>query len=282
MSKQVNAGLRGLRDPVVIAAFSGWSDAGNAASAAVEHLAEAYQAELAVRARPRRLLRLPGQPSRGGPQPRRRAGDHLADHADQDRAAARWPGPDPGRGHRAQPALAPVRRPDHLGPALGEPLPGVRAGRAAGRHPAHPAGAGHHHHPRPRPDGGVRDRRVDLRGSDRHRRGDGRPAGAVRAAHDVGVGSDPPLRVAPAVPQGDAGDPVPAGAAAGRAARFRRAAGAGPSLGARRERAGGRGQRGRRVRAQLEEQQDAAELPEASGDAIAAEFERYLKRRQGG
>jgi hypothetical protein len=31
----------------------------------------------------------------------------------------------------------------------------------------------------------------------------------------------------------------------------------------------------------LEAQQDAAELPEASGDAIAAEFERYLRRRQG-
>ncbi len=31
----------------------------------------------------------------------------------------------------------------------------------------------------------------------------------------------------------------------------------------------------------LEHQQDAAELPEASGDAIAAEFERYLRRRQG-
>ncbi len=29
----------------------------------------------------------------------------------------------------------------------------------------------------------------------------------------------------------------------------------------------------------LEEQQDAAELPEASGEAIAAEFERYLRRR---
>lgn len=43
----MNAGLRGLRDPLVIAAFSGWSDAGNAASAAVEHLSEAYQAELA-------------------------------------------------------------------------------------------------------------------------------------------------------------------------------------------------------------------------------------------
>ena len=30
----------------------------------------------------------------------------------------------------------------------------------------------------------------------------------------------------------------------------------------------------------LEEQQDAAELPEASGDAIAREFERYLRRRE--
>ena len=30
--------------------------------------------------------------------------------------------------------------------------------------------------------------------------------------------------------------------------------------------------------AQLEQQQDATELPEASGDAIAAEFERYLRR----
>jgi hypothetical protein len=30
----------------------------------------------------------------------------------------------------------------------------------------------------------------------------------------------------------------------------------------------------------LEEAQDTAELPEASGEAIAREFERYLKRRQ--
>jgi hypothetical protein len=30
----------------------------------------------------------------------------------------------------------------------------------------------------------------------------------------------------------------------------------------------------------LEEQQDAADLPEASGDAIAREFERYLRRRE--
>jgi predicted ATP-grasp superfamily ATP-dependent carboligase len=31
----------------------------------------------------------------------------------------------------------------------------------------------------------------------------------------------------------------------------------------------------------LEEQKDAAELPEASGEAIAREFERYLRRRDG-
>jgi proteasome assembly chaperone (PAC2) family protein len=33
--------------------------------------------------------------------------------------------------------------------------------------------------------------------------------------------------------------------------------------------------------ASLEQMQDATELPEASGDVIAAEFERYLRRRQG-
>ncbi|MGH3356657.1 MAG: PAC2 family protein, partial [Nocardioidaceae bacterium] len=32
----------------------------------------------------------------------------------------------------------------------------------------------------------------------------------------------------------------------------------------------------------LEESRDATDLPEASGEAIAKEFERYLKRRQGG
>ena len=30
----------------------------------------------------------------------------------------------------------------------------------------------------------------------------------------------------------------------------------------------------------LEESQDTAELPEASGEAIAREFERYLRRRE--
>ena len=37
--------LRDLVDPVVVAAFGGWNDAGSAATGAVEHLEEAYGAE---------------------------------------------------------------------------------------------------------------------------------------------------------------------------------------------------------------------------------------------
>ena len=33
---------------------------------------------------------------------------------------------------------------------------------------------------------------------------------------------------------------------------------------------------------ELEQRKDATELPEATGEAIAAEFERYLRRREGG
>ncbi|MFZ0530041.1 MAG: PAC2 family protein, partial [Propionicimonas sp.] len=39
-------GLRGLRNPAVIAAFSGWNDAGEAASGVIDHLVDQYQAEL--------------------------------------------------------------------------------------------------------------------------------------------------------------------------------------------------------------------------------------------
>ncbi len=40
-------GLRGLRNPAVIAAFGGWNDAGEAASGVIDHLVDAYSAELA-------------------------------------------------------------------------------------------------------------------------------------------------------------------------------------------------------------------------------------------
>nr|WP_294697008.1 PAC2 family protein [uncultured Friedmanniella sp.] len=37
--------LRDLNDPVVVVAFGGWNDAGSAATGALEHLSEAYEAE---------------------------------------------------------------------------------------------------------------------------------------------------------------------------------------------------------------------------------------------
>ena len=40
--------LRDLVNPAVVMAFGGWNDAGNAATGAIEHLAEAYQAEQLV------------------------------------------------------------------------------------------------------------------------------------------------------------------------------------------------------------------------------------------
>ena len=40
-------GLRGLRNPAVIAAFGGWNDAAEAASGVIDHVVEAYSAELA-------------------------------------------------------------------------------------------------------------------------------------------------------------------------------------------------------------------------------------------
>lgn len=39
-------GLRGLRNPVVVAAFGGWNDASEAATGVVDHLADKYSAEL--------------------------------------------------------------------------------------------------------------------------------------------------------------------------------------------------------------------------------------------
>lgn len=40
------AGLRDLRNPAVVAAFGGWNDAGEAASGVIDHLADVYQARL--------------------------------------------------------------------------------------------------------------------------------------------------------------------------------------------------------------------------------------------
>ena len=95
------------------------------------------------------------------------------------------------------------------------------------------------------------------------------------------MGGGAALRVPSAVPEGHAGAALPAGAAAGRSldlgelAELARAWERGVD-----ELAAEDTEVAEYVSA-LEQQQDAAELPEASGEAIAAEFERYLRRRQG-
>ena len=52
-----------LAEPVLVAAFEGWNDAGDAATGAVEHLELAWDAQQIGVDRLRRLLRLPGQPA---------------------------------------------------------------------------------------------------------------------------------------------------------------------------------------------------------------------------
>lgn len=47
MIESVGADLQQLVDPVVVAAFGGWNDAGTSATSVLDHLAEVYDAELA-------------------------------------------------------------------------------------------------------------------------------------------------------------------------------------------------------------------------------------------
>ncbi len=47
--------LKGLRSPAVVAAFSGWNDAGEAASGVIDHLVDRYQAEVLVELDPEKF-----------------------------------------------------------------------------------------------------------------------------------------------------------------------------------------------------------------------------------
>ena len=134
------------------------------------------------------------------------------------------------------------------------------------------------HRDRARPGRPAQARAVDVRRADRHRRG---LPGRLRAARHPGgvvLGGGPPLRRAAAVPEGDAGPARPDRGAA---------RGAAIPLGDLPEdaRAWERGvdelaeedeDVADYVRA-LEETRDTTDLPEASGEAIAREFERYLE-----
>ena len=59
--------LSQFSSPVLVAAFEGWNDAGEAATGAVEHLELFWNAEQGPVRSPRRLLRLPGESADGPP-----------------------------------------------------------------------------------------------------------------------------------------------------------------------------------------------------------------------
>ncbi len=97
-----------LRRPGDARAFEGWNDAGDAASGAVVHLEDVWAATPAGGARPRGLLRLPGQPARrSSSSDGERRGSPGRPPGSRSRAS-RWPRPRRRAGprHRALDALA--------------------------------------------------------------------------------------------------------------------------------------------------------------------------------
>ena len=240
-------GVPELVDPLLIAAFEGWNDAGDAATAA----RRAPRAGLGRRSRwpsstPRTTTtsRSTGRPSSPVDDGRRRV-TWPTTRVSVRPAARPRPRRRAGPRHRAQHALAAVRR----RAARAVPRARRRAGRhprrAAGRHPAHPAGAGDR-------DGVDRGRRGPLKLEQSRYEG---PTGIVGVFQDactrLGI---PAVSFWAAVPHYVAQPPCPKATLAllrqrrgpaRRAHPARRPARGRPRLGARRRRAG-RGGRGRR------------------------------------
>ena len=129
----------------------------------------------------------------------------------------------------------------------------------------------------------ARHRALDLRGAGRHperaRRGRGGRRHPDR--HDLGVGA--PLRAQRAQPEGDAGPHRQARGARRRDDPARRRSSTRPPPGRRAStRSPPTTRRWPPYIQQLEQARDTVDSPEASGEAIAQEFERYLRRRGDG
>ena len=273
-----------LVDPVVIAAFEGWNDAADAASSVVDHLIQVWNARIVGAIDPEefydfqvnrpivssdvdghRRITWPTHPDRGRLSP-----------PDLDRDVILIRGIEPNMRWR-QFCAELLAACDALGGQLVVTLGALLADTP---------------HTRPIPVTGTAtepelvDRlkleQSTLRGADRHRRRLPGRLRAARPARGVLLGGGPALRRPAALPEGDAGAARPARGPASRSAS---------PLGDLPEdaRAWERGvdelaeedeDVADYVRA-LEETRDTTDLPEASGEAIAREFERYLKRRDG-
>ena len=157
------------------------------------------------------------------------------------------------------------------------------ARRDAGRRAAHAPALGVRVEREPRGARRARRRALELRGPGRHPQRHRRPGRARRHPDGVALGVGAPLRAQRAVTEG-------------RARAARQARGAHRASASRAATSRPRRRHGRRASTrsppttrtwratsrQLEQARDAVDAPEASGEAIAQEFERYLRRRGDG
>jgi proteasome assembly chaperone (PAC2) family protein len=273
--------LRPLRSPVLIAAFEGWNDAADAATAAVDHLLEVWKGELVAVIDPEDFYDF--QVNRPTVSSAEDGGRRITWPSSQlsiasppgsDRDVILLRGIEPNMRWR-QFCAELLAGADELGAALCVTLGALLADTP---------------HTRPIPvsgttsDGDLRDR-LDLEESTYEG-----PTGIVGVFQDACVSTGmPAVSIWAAVPHYVAQPPCPKATLA-LLGMVEDVLGLTIPLGDLPEdaKAWERGvdelaaedeEIGEYVRA-LEESRDTAELPEASGEAIAREFERYLKRRQ--
>ena len=239
-----------LVDPVVIAAFEGWNDAGEAASGVIQHLEESWDATPLAALDPddyydfqvtRPTVEMVDGETRRISWPTTRLSlAKLARLRPRRRARSTASSRTCAGGRSARTSWASCwssasRRPCCSGALLADaphtrPVPVTAAASDTGLTDAPAARTG------------------PLRGPDRRAR---RAPGRVRdrrAGDGVAVGGGAALRRPAALPQGHAGAAALGGGPPGRLGADGRAARAGPRLGARRQRARRAGHRGRRVR----------------------------------
>ena len=272
--------LRDLVDPVVVAAFGGWNDAGNAATGAVEHLEEAYEAEPVFALDPDDFYDFQVNRPRVELNADGRARDQLADHRAQDRRSC----PD-GRDLVLVLGLEPNLRWRQFGTLIASAL------RSANVTRVHLLGAllADTPHTRPMPvstSTGDRQLMTEL-GTGAVDATRVRPASSACWPTPLARAGMQVLMLWAAIPHYVSHPPCPKATLA-LLTQLEQLLGRRLDLGELPElaRAWERGVDELAAEdtevaeyvATLEQQQDAAELPEASGEAIAAEFERYLRR----
>ncbi len=194
-----------LRRPALVAAFSGWNDAADAASDGVRWLARTVGRACVRDARQRGVPRLPGRPSDGRAGRRRDPRDPVARARVLGRIDARQrPRSRAAARRRAEPALADVLRRRDLGRARDRMRDRRDARRPARRRSPHPPHPVHRLRHRRGALGEARHAAFAVPGPDRHRRCAARrgPPRRVRVGVDLGAGAA--LRRDRAQPEGDA------------------------------------------------------------------------------